>query len=278
VPTFCRHNRFADRCPICASEGSGPEDRAARAARPKAATRRATGVRVRRAARAEADGYASRLVPGVRASADARRLADELSFSAGRLLELESDPPGPYAHVAAAPDPEQALRLAFEIACEREREREPGQAERALAAYGAWAERAGGQLAGLTGDPAWSSERRFDRAFERLSLPGLARAARFDFLVTAGRLGIVDLRAGSLQFQGSDATVVAAKRVFGIGDPLLLDRRARALAEACAVPLEALDLALHNFEHDEDRSTRGASADAADRADGPAIAAALGLG
>ena len=32
---------------------------------------------------------------------------------------------------------------------------------------------------------------------------------------------------------------VAAKRALGIGDPMLLERRAADLAEACSLPLEA---------------------------------------
>jgi len=61
---------------------------------------------------------------------------------------------------------------------------------------------------------------------------------------------------------------VAAKRVFGIGDPFLLERRAADLAEACQVPLEALDLALFNWGRPEDaRATLGAQAGAAARAE-----------
>ena len=44
--------------------------------------------------------------------------------------------------------------------------------------------------------------------------------------------------------------------MFGIGDPLLLERRAAALAEAIAVPIEALDLALANW-HSPERATLG---------------------
>ena len=44
-----------------------------------------------------------------------------------------------------------------------------------------------------------------------------------------------------------DLTTLAAKRVFAIGDPLILERRARALAEAISVPVETLDLALANW-------------------------------
>ena len=78
--------------------------------------------------------------------------------------------------------------------------------------------------------------------------------------MTLGRLGVFDMRAGSLALAGaataSDPTVLAAKRVFGIGDPLLLERRAGALAEAAAVPIEALDLALANWAAPE-RATLG---------------------
>ena len=58
-------------------------------------------MRVRRAARPVADGYANGLVPGLHATPDAQRLADEIAFGAGRLAELEADPPGLYAEVAA---------------------------------------------------------------------------------------------------------------------------------------------------------------------------------
>ena len=89
-----------------------------------------------------------------------------------------------------------------------------------------------------------------------MALPGLHRGARFDLLVTLGRLGLYDLRAGALQLVGADEVTVAAKRALGIGDRLLLERRAAQLAEGCGVPLEALDLALYNWERQE-RATLG---------------------
>ena len=82
--------------------------------------------------------------------------------------------------------------------------------------------------------------------FERLALPGVDRGARYDFLVTAGRLGLADVQGAAMHF-GDDATTLAAKRVFGIGDPILLSRRANDLAEEAGVPVEALDLALFNW-------------------------------
>ena len=49
---------------------------------------------------------------------------------------------------------------------------------------------------------------------------------------------------------------LAAKRVFGIGDRLTLERRASELAAAAQAPVEALDLALENWAR-TDRITQG---------------------
>jgi hypothetical protein len=106
------------------------------------------------------------------------------------------------------------------------------------------------QALAFRGDPAWTSQRRFERLFERLALPGFGRMGRYDLLVTLGRLGLYELKPSSLHLSGApadDLTTLGAKRVFGIGDPLLLDRRAAALATAAEVPIEALDLALANW-------------------------------
>ncbi len=68
--------------------------------------------------------------------------------------------------------------------------------------------------------------------------------------ITLGRLGLYELRADSLHLGtrtsliASDPTPPAAKRVFGIGDPIHIERRALALAHALSTPIEALDLAL----------------------------------
>ena len=110
MPTFCRHNRFIERCPICSK--TLPGNRAPRASSPRAkaparsraraggagaqrAARRAESVRVRREGRAEDDGYRSELVPGLRASADAAAAGEEIAFASGRLLALAAEPPGP---------------------------------------------------------------------------------------------------------------------------------------------------------------------------------------
>ncbi|MEO8969515.1 MAG: hypothetical protein ABI355_18035 [Solirubrobacteraceae bacterium] len=240
------------------------------------------GVTVRRMARGADDGFHSQLVPGLRSSADAERLALELAWAAMRLDVLASDPPGLYAEVAdASGDPEQRTWLAFLIAylgplagaepfAEIERVRvawppdalpelaqaqpgertslEAGRADRTLAAYRSWAARSGSQATGLNGDEAWTPERRFARAYERLGLPGLERGSRFDLLVTLGHTGVYELRAATLALGGSDSVTVAAKRVLGIGDPILLERRAIDLARACELPLEALDVGLFNWE------------------------------
>ncbi len=62
--------------------------------------------------------------------------------------------------------------------------------------------------------------------------------------------------AGRRGRAGEDLALAGAKRVFAIGDPLLLERRAGALAGALEVPVEALDLALANWQAGE-RATLG---------------------
>jgi hypothetical protein len=289
--------------------GTGPSDHSA----PRAPSRRgrrfgAGALQVSHVERSADDGYRSSLVPGLRSSADARKLAEEVAFSVARLSELAGAPPGLYADVAREPEIERACELAFLIAYLSPLEdlADPWRSIRAAAAseppafddgleagprgafdarlaartwsaYCAWAQRAGSQEVAFTGDVAWSAERRFARLLERLALPGFPRAARFDLLVSLGRLGRFDLRAGALGLGGvSDATTVAAKRVFGIGDTLLLERRAAALADALAVELEALDLALYNWAGVPARTTLGSRAlPAAGAVD--ALAGALGV-
>jgi hypothetical protein len=262
---------------------------------------------VRKLSQAADDGYRSELVPGLKASADAERLADELAFATARLAELAADPPELYAQIGAEPDAEEALWLAFLTAYLTPTEDEDPFAgiraahvpwssgelpdlgvalgmrtahdraagERTVLAYRAWAQRAGGQQAAFEGEGAWTPERRFDRLFERLALPGFGRPGRYDLLVTLGRLGVVDVRASTLELS-DDATTIAAKRVFGIGDKMLLERRARDLADAVEVPIEALDLALFNWAAPQrGRATMGSAAVASDD-ERSAIAGVLG--
>ena len=324
MPTFCRHNRLVQNCPICSREqsvelravlsSSAPSSgRPRQPAAKKSGTNhgRSTGVRVRRLARGADDGYHSRLVPGLKSSVDAERLAEELAFAATRLRLLSENPPGLYAEVAGEGDLEERTWLAFLIAYLGPLDAEdpfagisaartswasgqspqldaaeagprtafdPGQGTRTIDAYRAWAGRAGSQAAAFTGEAGWTPERRFARAYERLGLPGLTREARFDVLVTLGRLGVYDLRADALQFGGANETTIAAKRALGIGDSLLLERRAAELAEACGLPLEALDLGLHNWGTDH-RATVGLGPETEPDADSLESAlTALGLG
>jgi hypothetical protein len=267
---FCRHNRMTARCPICSKEleaelraKAPPRPAGIRRApaQPRSATRassqRSGRLVTRRLARAEDDGYRNPLVPGLRATADAERLAAALAIAAERL-----EPPGPHEAVATEPEIEQATWLAFLLALagphdpERqdavvaaapafERGEPPaplaGQA-RAIAAYRGWVERAGSQVAGFTGEADWSPQRRFARVFERLALPGLGRALRFDLLATLGAAGLYELEPDTLHLSvEDDATTQAAKRALQSGDMMLLERRARDLAAACELPLAALD-------------------------------------
>jgi hypothetical protein len=264
---------------------------------------------VRQLHQAADDGYRSELVTGIKATEDAERLATELAFATARLAELAADPPGIYADILLLDDPEEALWLALLTAyvCPLADDEDPfanvrdahvpwasgelprfdvkpgprgavapATGERTILAYRAWVKRAGSQQAAVAGEPSWTPERRFDRVFERLALPGLPRDARYELLVSLGRLGLVELRPSSLQFGDGDTTI-AAKRVFGIGDKILLERRARTLADAVGVPIEALDLALFNWgARGGLRATYGSGAVVAEP-DREAIADVLGV-
>ncbi|MCA1689812.1 MAG: hypothetical protein LC720_05045 [Actinobacteria bacterium] len=254
------------------------------AARPRSATAKSTAgrgsVRVRREARATDDGYRCILVPGLRAEVEARSLAAEVAFAAGRLALLAADPPGLYGEAASEPDREEATWLVFLIAHLSPLEAgdpfagiraartswdrgdppqldgaelgpgttvDPTRSTRTVDAYRRWAQTAGSQEAAFTGDAGWTPERRFERVYERLSLPGFGRQGRFALLTTLGHLGLYPLRAPGLLLTEADATGVAAKRVFAIGDRMTLERRASALAGAAGVAPEALDLGLSNW-------------------------------
>jgi len=276
---FCRHNRLTAKCPICSKEMEAelrakapPRPPSVRRAKPSgsraARARRAGGARggggmvTRRLARAADDGYRNQLVPGLRATSDAQRLAAALLAAAERI-----DPPGPYEAVATEPDLEQATWLAFLFAITGGQELQeallaasppfedglpdglPDGQARTVEAYLQWAERAGSQTAGFTGESDWSPERRFARVFERLALPGFTRAARFDLLVGLGAAGLYELQPDTLHVGAEDdATTAAAKRALLSGDRMLLERRARDLAQACEVPLAALDRGLAWWE------------------------------
>ena len=296
MPAFCRHNRFLANCPICSREQAAaaparaPGSRSARpaSARSGSGARRSAGVRTRKLAREAEDGYSSELVPGVKATADAERLARALAAAAARL-----EFPGPYETLAIEPDLEQASWLAFLLALTGPDApalqaavlaaqpswaagEEPGldaARTRAVSAYRAWAARAGSQEAAITGEAAWTPERRFSRVFDRLALPGFGRSARFELLAALGAAGLYPLQAASLHLGGGDPTTVAAKRALVSGDVLLLERRASALAEAAGIPLAALDRGLAEWN----APGRGASPAEPEPPALPRVRAALGL-
>jgi hypothetical protein len=273
---FCRHNRLEVNCPICAREKAPQRPAAPRRASsgtrhvgrpaPAPARRHGDGHRAgrlvtKRLARATDDGYRSDLVPGVKATADAERLATALTVAAVRL-----DPPGPYPAVAEAADVEQATWLAFLLALAGADKPELQQAilearppmeagadsglgpaaERTITAYLGWVQRAGSQEEAIAGENSWTPQRRFDRTFDRLALPGFGRAERFEFLNTLAAAGIHELEPTSLHVAVAhdDATTLAAKRALNSGDAMLLERRAAALADATQLPVAALDRGL----------------------------------
>jgi hypothetical protein len=324
VPTFCRHNRLVENCPICSKKeqvSSPTRSVARRPSRPAGASavrapRKSvsSGMTVRRVQRAPDDGYENDLIPGLRSSVDAGRLADELAFSAARLRELSDAPPGFYAEVAGMEDREEAAWLTFLIAflspldagdpwagVEVARTTwasgelpdlesvqvgprsafDPKRGAAALVAYRAWAQRLGGQIPALAGEESWTLQHRYDRAFERLGLPGFGRPQRMEFLVLGHRLGLVDLDPWTMHLSAAtptDAVALSAKRLLGIGDPVLLQRRQRELAHGVDVPVESLDLALYNWAApaEAERYTAGATAEL-DSGERKRIARALGL-
>jgi hypothetical protein len=210
VPLFCRHNRFEASCPICSKEKApAPRARPSKSrARASAQRRPQGGLVTKRLARATDDGYRSALAPGLKATADAERLAQALAIAAEALEQREPLTPA------------QAAEQAF------------GNA----AAIEGWNPPAG--------DPNWSPQRRFERWYDRLRLPGTTRAQRFAFLVALGPAE--GLEAGALFFdvKADDPATLAAKRLLNSGDALLLERRAKGLADAAGVPLAALDRGL----------------------------------
>jgi hypothetical protein len=271
-------------------------------------TRGGPALSIHRESRAEDDGYRSPLAPGLRSSRDAERLAEEIAFADGRLVAITTAPPDLYGDIREQEDEEQATWMCFlaaylspledddpfvgirraleadwragelpdlsEIPLGPRTSHDPGRGEGTLRAYLQWAHCADGQGGSqhemFVGEAVWTPQRRFERLFERLRLPGLSRASRYELLVTLGRIGLYELRADSLHLAGArgseaeELTTVAAKRLFGIGEPMHLERRAQALAEAMAVPVEALDLAFANWGAGE-RATLGAPPEVLDR-------------
>lgn len=322
--TFCRHNRFVQRCPICRETVPGLEPKApAKAARQtstgarrgragggatsrtagRGSPRRSKDVKVLREQRSVDDGYRCDLIPGVHSSEDAKRLVREIGFASGRLLMLTAAPPSLYAEARDCEDIEQATWMCFlaaylsplqgaqsfvgvrqallsswgsgtvpdleDVPLGPRTSHDPSRDTETLIAYRRFAEHAGSQEAAFTGEPAWTPQRRFERLFERLALPGFGRMGRYDLLITLGRLGLYEMRADSLHLGTrtspltADPTPAAAKRVFGIGDPIHIERRATMLAQALSTPIEALDLALANWSAEE-RVTLGFPSDTND--------------
>ena len=252
MPLFCRHNRFEQNCPICSREKEAERraSRPARAAGPRrvgapASPSRQPRLVTRKLARAADDGYRNDLVPGIKATEDAQRLAACLTLATERL-----EFPGPYPQVAEEEDADAAARLAFGLTVGAE-------AENLVSGFDAWAQRYGSPTKAIAGDASWTAERRFARAFERLTLPGLTRAQRYDFLAVLGAAGTFELAADALHPGGQDPTTVAAKRALVSGETMLLEKRAKALAQAAGVPIAALDKGLATWDSTEPVETPG---------------------
>jgi Alpha-glutamyl/putrescinyl thymine pyrophosphorylase clade 3 len=336
VPTFCRHNRFVERCPICSktlpehapaggrrtlgSRGGPGRSSAGAAARARGARGRSSEhLKIRREARAQDDGYRSSLAPGLRASSDAELLAEEIAFASARLQGLAQDPPGVFAdaqELALAGDYERATWICFVavylsplqggdpfgairavlaqgeapalegVALGPRSSHDPTRDGATLRAYHQWVQRAGkatdgSELSAFVGEESWTPQRRFARVFERLALPGFGRMGRYELLVTLGHLGLYELSADSLCLgtdpsAHQDPTTVAAKRIFGIGESIHLQRRSQAFAQAIETPIDVLDLAFANWGGPE-RATLGFADELSDGNVAERARAALGL-
>jgi hypothetical protein len=282
--------------PAAAGDGAGADGPRGRRAPRRASRARSAGPCQARRARRRGR-LRERAVPGprpraTRAAGRRARLRDRAAGRAG------ADPPGLYAEAASA-GREEALWLAFldralsplagddgpfatiddvrttwasgepprledDAVLGPRTSVDPRRPTTTAEAYRAWAARAGSQSAAIAGEPGWTPERRFSRLYERLALPGFTRAGRVELLISLGRLGLAEIEPAELRLgaDGSDAATIAAKRVFGIGDAFLLERRSSDLAAAADVPLSALDLALFNFGQPEDRrATMGSRAE-----------------
>jgi hypothetical protein len=288
VPAFCRHNRLIANCPICTREqgtkmnpvvssstprvsaprervASSPANRLGEDVKPRRSSGgRSGGMKVRKLERGVDDGYASGLVQGLRSSAEVERLAEEIAFAVQRLVVISTQTPAAFSAIV---DPDSNLEertwAAVQFELDPDAETVSWASGDGADSYRAWAERAGSQQTAFTGEAYWTAERRFERIFERLGSlgGGFDRDARFDLLVLLGRLGLYELEAGKLFPSGENETTWAAKRALGIGDPLLLERRAADLASACGVPLAALDLGFHNWNVGAARRTGRGVAD-----------------
>ena len=218
------------------------------------------GLRVSRLERGEDDGYRSAIVPGVKSSADALRLAHELAFAAARLelLSLESAralPGGRAEAVTSRSGPGwRSWSPTWPRANPRTRLRAsgrsgptgpPARCPRSTTSRpdpGALTSRPGGGRPSRRTEPGPSAP-----AASRPRSPATRRGPRsavspgcssaWPFPACTGTpatscsfrsagWGSMSCGAGTLAFGGENPVTHAAKRALGIGDPLLLERRA----------------------------------------------------
>ena len=132
---------------------------------------------------------------------------------------------------------------------------DPARGAQTLDAYRRGSPGRGLAGAAFTRRAGWTPAAALRAPLRALALPGFGRVARYELLVTLGRLGLYELRGRlAAPRPGARAGVARATRrrwppsaCSAIGDPIHLERRAAALAEALSVPIEALDLAFANW-------------------------------
>ena len=93
-----------------------------------------------------------------------------------------------------------------------------------------------------------------ETVFERLyrsmnAVAQFGRTARFDYLSTAGRLGLLDIRPGSPFLTNATGPLAGARLMFAsTGGPADLDKRVVELAQALGIGLDIMEDALCNWQ------------------------------
>ena len=264
MPLFCRHNRLTANCPIC-SGSLPPSARRPHPARPaRVRGSRATGAQ-RRSPGDRDQARRPRRRRRLPQPARPRPARDRRRRAPRRRARVGGRPPrvprpaprgrrgagagrGVLARVPARARPARAHELHEAIVASRpswasdEAPEIAGADPRTIPAYRAWAGAPARRPRRFLGEPTWSPERRFGRAFERLALPGFAARPATSCWSRSAPPGPHDLAADALHIgKLDDATILAAKRLLVSGDAMLLERRAAELAKAAGIRLGALD-------------------------------------
>ena len=90
----------------------------------------------------------------------------------------------------------------------------------------------------------------FERVYRSMdAVARFGRTARFDYLSTAGRLGLLDIRPGSVFLTNATGPLTGAQLFFTLTErPTDLDNRAVKLAQALGIGMDTMEDALCNWQ------------------------------